>query len=376
VVRPSASLCPFVTPSTTGESVAMHASHTPRRLILAAFACATGYALAPTAAAIPFGADLNRPATSTVDCTILPSGTFGFPTNVPNCTWTALGRLGDFSEGLNVPAGRGTITAVRVRVGPTTGPMQAIVFRSLRDPNSTAQPVCCQVQSLSTVFTPAPNAVTTVQVNFPVVNDRVVEPGLLALRFDTLALSVLALGVPIPAHNTGNFDPLTAQGGLGFYPAFSRLGEERVGPAGLAGYQLLVQGEWVPTPEGATPPPVGVSPVAIRLVQPVVSIAGPTASVGLVCGPAAPCAGIVRLQSQPVRVGASEQARSHATKPRLVTYASSRFSLAPGEQRRVSAKLTSVGRKIPGTKSATRAWLNVTVGGKPFASTRVTLRWK
>jgi len=364
------------------------APHTRAGSLLVALTLA-GLALAPAAAAIPFGANLNRPANSAVDCTLLPFGTFATPTNVQNCTWTAVGRLGDFSEGLNVPAGRGVITAVRVRVGPTTGPMQAVVFRSLRRPPEfrapnpepalpgTDLPICCQVQSLSNVFVPAPNAVTTIQVNFPVVNDRTLEPGLEYYRFDTLALSVLAPGVPIPAHDTGIYGSPTSQGALGFYPALTTVGEERVGPAGLSGYQLLVNGEWVATPEGVAAAPVGVSPVAIRLVQPVVSIAGPTASLGLVCNQATPCAGSVRLQSQAIRIGASEQARAHAAaRPKLVTYASSRFSVQPGATGRVGARLTSKGRQVARKKAISRAWINITVGGKPVASTRVKLRWK
>ncbi|MCU0308384.1 MAG: hypothetical protein MUE51_11570 [Thermoleophilia bacterium] len=345
------------------------------RRAAAALSALAGLALPAGAAAIPFGANLDRPANSRVDCTLLPFGFFASPTNVTTCTWTAIGRLGDFSEGLNVPAGRGTITAVRVRVGPVTGPMQAVVFRSLRNPLSTTPPVCCQVVGLSPVFTPAPNAVTTVQVAFPVVNDRVVEPGLEALRFDTLALSVLAPGVPIPAHDTGNYDPSTAQGGLGFYPALTRIGEERVGPAGLGGYQLLVSGEWVPAPEGtqgvdpALGGPGGVSPAAVRLVQPAVSVAGPVATLGLTCGPAAPCVGLVRLQSAP---GARQGAQVAGA--RVVTYATGRFRIAPGATGRVRSRLSSAGRSLVRRTPRARVWANVTMGGRLVSSTRVRLR--
>ncbi|MEW6581880.1 MAG: hypothetical protein AB1416_03885 [Actinomycetota bacterium] len=337
-----------------------------------AVAAAATLAVPAGATALTFGADLNRPANSAVDCTVLPSvGGFGFPTNVTSCTYAATGRFGDFTEGFNVPAGRGTITAVRVRVGPVTGPMQVVIFRSLRDPLSTAAPVCCKVVGLSPVFTPAPNAVTTIQTAFAVRNDRVVEPGLLALEFDTMALSVLAPGVPMPAHDTGVTDPLLAQGALGFFPALTVLGEERVGPAGIGGYQVLMNAEWIPTPEGTAQPAVpGVAPAAIRLVQPVVSVSGPVISLGLRCTQATPCVGVFRLQS--ARVG---QAGAQAQAARVTTYATSRFRIGAGRAGKVGTRLNAAGRRLAARRNAT-AWANVTMGGRVVSSTRVTLRRK
>ena len=100
--------------------------------------CAVLLVAASSAQALTtFGADLNRPANYGFDCGVGPgAGPFGekvlYPTNVQTCTWFATGRNFGQLENLNVPSGVGTITNVRVKVGPITGPMQVVVLRSVR----------------------------------------------------------------------------------------------------------------------------------------------------------------------------------------------------------------------------------------------------
>lgn len=212
-------------------------------------AAAASAVLVPAAGAIPFGADLARPPDNPYPCAINPLLGIPWLAGTPqSCSWSYAGRLGDTSEGFNVPAGRGVLTAARVRTGPVTGPVQVAVVRSLRDPRSTALPVCCTVQFTSATFVPAPNAVTTVALpNVPVVNDRVVEPGLEALRYDTVALSMLAPNVPMPASISREAD----EGGFGLYPALVAGQERFEGVTALGGLVPLLNVEWIPAPEGS-----------------------------------------------------------------------------------------------------------------------------
>jgi hypothetical protein len=129
--------------------------------------------------------------------------------------------------------------------------MQVVVYSSLGvfDPNDRTKPpstACCQVRALSQVFTPAPNQVTTVPVNLPVVTEKVPPPGTNILRADSLALSVLARNVPVPADDTGNYVPLNGAPVGGIYGPALGPGEERLPPAGLSGFQLLLRADVTP----------------------------------------------------------------------------------------------------------------------------------
>lgn len=229
------------------------------RILAAALAATAAAALAPTASAIPFGADLNRPANNLFGCEtggivpspFAPGQLITTPSGQTSCTWTANGRIGDFAGTLAVPRS-GIVTQVRIRVGPVTGPMRVVSYSALnRFPVPTNQPpACCQIRGQSQVFTPRPNGITTVNVNLPVVTERVPPPGGNIIRADSIGLSVLAPGVPVPAHNTGNFDALRGApvGGVWFPQAIA--GQERLAPAGLVGFQVLMNAELLPLSGG------------------------------------------------------------------------------------------------------------------------------
>jgi hypothetical protein len=95
-------------------------------------------ALTPAAAgAATFGADLSVAPNVNFDCEVTPPvAGFQVPSGADTCTWWTTGRLSETSQGHVVPYGGGTITQARVRVGPVTGPMQFVVMRSLRHPQS------------------------------------------------------------------------------------------------------------------------------------------------------------------------------------------------------------------------------------------------
>lgn len=228
--------------------------------LTAALAATAAAALAPAASAIPFGADLNRPANNTFGCETSgfipapgnPSQLILLPSGQTSCTWTSNGRLGDFAGTLAVPR-TGTVTQVQIKTGPVVGPMQVVSFSTLNTfpINPNRPPACCQIKGRSRVFTPRPNGITTINVNLPVVTERTPPVGNI-IRADGIGLSVLAPNVPVPAHNTGNFDALRGApvGGV-WYPAVQP-GQELLSPAGLIGFQVLMRAELTP-PGGRRP---------------------------------------------------------------------------------------------------------------------------
>ncbi len=261
-----------------GREGRAHGRRAARRLGVLAALVAGGALATGTAGAVPFGADLNRPANNPFGCEtagILQSplaggGLIVTPSGQTSCTWTANGRLGDFAETLAVPRS-GTVTQVRVKVGPVTGPMQVAVISALGTINpvtgrldTSTPPACCQVRGLSQVFTPAPNGITTVNTNLPVITERRPAVGNI-IRTDSLALSVLAPGVPVPAHNTGNFDALRGAPVGGIYTPALRAREERLAPAGNLGFQLLLNAELSTARCGGRPATIVGTPGRDRL---------------------------------------------------------------------------------------------------------------
>lgn len=190
--------------------------------------------LAPPASArtITFGANLSRAPDSPYSCDQLNS--FGYTT----CSFESI-NFSTHESGFP-PLGRGRITSFRVRVGPTTGPMQIVVEEALRVPDASAPGgstyVCCKAMRASRIFTPRANAITRIRTNLRVVQSR--RPNRNGVYVDDhLVLSVLAPGVPIPA----SFDPNATL--TGWFPAWN-VGEERTGPAGFSGATILFNATW------------------------------------------------------------------------------------------------------------------------------------
>jgi hypothetical protein len=228
------------------------------------------------AAAIPFGTNLNRP----------PSLAAGFcPGFVPftpqvgqTCAWQSVNL--QTGESPFPPAGNGVVTRVSVRVGGSTGPMQMVVLRGLRDPElipsdpnvgngfpGSANYVCCKAVAFSQVFVPTPGTTSTFAVNLPTRNDLAPDPATNKYVGDFLALQVLSPNVRIPA---------AADAGAiagGFFPAWRAPGEERASIYGQSGMAVLFNGDWTPVaggdPAGAlpgfTPGPLvnGVMPIRV-----------------------------------------------------------------------------------------------------------------
>jgi hypothetical protein len=198
-----------------------------------------------SAGAATFGADLSVAPNVNFDCQVTPPvGGFQVPSGADTCTWWTTGRLSDTSQGHVVPYGGGTITRARVRVGPVTGPMQFVVMRSLRHPQSLADPACCFPVGASEVFTPAPNSITTVPMNVRVRHDT--DPASGINNYDHIAISVLAPDVPIPAYYTGD-QSLSAPTGGAFYPHYTPGTERTTGMFGVVGFQTLINADLDPS---------------------------------------------------------------------------------------------------------------------------------
>lgn len=287
-------------------------------------------AIAPAAQAQQsFGADLNRPPNATFTCERYPVFVpfFGVSSlamaDPRSCTWTSAGTFGDLRETANVP-GDGTVVQVRVRTGPSVGPMQIVILRSLSDaPTQETLPApsqCCQIPVVSQVFVPAPNAVTTVPVNLPVTASRNAQG---VGTFDAIGLSILAPNVAIPAHDT-----VAQDGGAnstGFSPAVAA-GTQTVERNGAKGVQLLLNADWVPA--------VGLAPV--RLGAPVARVSTGNALIDLICRAGlSACEGALRL--------AQRGATAAATRPALGT---GTYKLRAGQRAKLKVKLTKAGNAL------------------------------
>jgi hypothetical protein len=357
-----------------------------RRIAPVAAAATLGAAaFASSAFAIPFGANLAQPANVTFDCTVLPGPPPGFsggftvlPSNAPTCTWMSTGSVANAQAGTFVAPVAGTVTQVSVRVGAVTGPMQVVVMRAFRDFFSTASPVCCTEVARTPPFTPGPNAVTTIATALPVRKDTVPDPINRSVTFDSLALSVLAPNVPVPAFDTGRHDPadFSIPGAAVYHPAVGP-SQERFISSGVGGFQVLMAADVTPSPTGAGPAPQAPASVGpgvtapIALIGRVLAVNNGAVRLPIRCSlTAVRCIGTVRLQSGAVGVAAAAAGK----KRRLRTFGSARVSIPAGRQAKVRVLLNKAGGKLLRTKRRVKVWANANIGGKRVAPVRMTLR--
>jgi hypothetical protein len=290
----------------------------PRTILAPLVALGLGAAVA---GAVTFGSDLAGPANNQATCGALQS---------PSCMFFSAAPGPTFYAPLS-----GTITAVRVKTGNfVQGPMQVVVMRSLFQ--NSADPghpyfACCFVQQYGPIFTPAPNAVTTVPTQLPVVEDPVPPPDDLIdnARGDFLALSVLVPNVPVPAF----FD------GQSFFDGFAPAPDPQTTPApspnpifattGGSGYQVLMNADLDVGGGGGDVPPVAIATGGQLL--------GTTAAVPLVCALTSVCNGVLRLTDPAAAL------RAAGAKPKV--YGKRRFKIAAGATESVRIRLNAAGRK-------------------------------
>ena len=101
------------------------------------------------------------------------------------------------------PPSRGVVISATLGVGPTAGPMRFVRLRILNDTSiGGTGPACCSAEQFSDVFTPQANGLTTVPLNFPIMND--VDIATKTLFNDWVGLEILAPNVPLPGIWTNN----------------------------------------------------------------------------------------------------------------------------------------------------------------------------
>jgi hypothetical protein len=252
--------------------------------------------------------------------------------------------------------------------------MQIVVLNALRadpmgDPPDPSDTACCFEKARSTPFTPTPNAINTIAVNLEVNADITPQPGSNFFSFDALALSVLAPGVPIPAHDTGIYNDISGPSALVFFPAF-RPGQERVNGFGTSGYQLLMEATWVPIATGGGGG--GTTPAGVVLAQPVATQQQNFLLLSLLCNQANPCVGALRVQSRGA-AGVGVVANAKAKKPKTLTFAKSDFTIPPGATQQVPAKLTRKGKKMLKKSARPTLYLNLTIGGQQTTAGTITV---
>ncbi|HST56621.1 MAG TPA: hypothetical protein VLJ42_12115 [Solirubrobacteraceae bacterium] len=382
--------------------------------VLSMLAWATALGVPASAGAVTFGADLSRaPNAPLITCGagVLNQtlGVFWQGTQAQTCLWSSV-TLGS-SQALTAPAD-GTITTVRVRAGATTGPMQIDVVRFLTQNTFTpGHPnlACCFLQKYGPVFTPAPNAVTTVAVNLPVQEDPFPPPGdtTTIAANDQLALAVLAPNVPVPLFATNGYSADLNTLSYAWYPAPTAPGVPEPGPnplggfADLSGFQVLMNadldtgggaagggagGGGAPAGAGG---PAGGQPArmpVLNLPGQTIPVRGGTASVPIQCL-VVDCRGTLALQNgqAALRVGAARASASavrasaakRQTKARkLVSYGSAHFALKAGKQAKIKVKLNAAGRKLLKHGGSAKVWANVrfSAGGGAPKSVRIKLK--
>ncbi len=343
-------------------------------------------ALPATASAISFGlplgkAPLDKPPTYPYDCSVVYGLPFGLPDPsgtrpARSCIWAHVPTPAEVQAagGRNIslePPGTGTVTQVRVAVGPRTGPMQIVVMRALY--SNTATPgrpndACCFPTARSQRFVPRPNAITTVTVNLPVKEDVTPPPDDLSTiaDFDTIALAVLAPGVPVPLYYTGDSTqpadfiwntstPSTT------VPGFS---------SDTGGFFVALGAEFTPGGGGGTGGPVGFPGSA--------PVRGGNAQLPLRCLSNASCAGQVTLQN-----GAATAARDtigtaagRAFAARMTTYGSASFTISKGKRKTIAVRLNSAGRHLLSAHRSVKVWANVRLkrGSIRTLAARITLK--
>jgi hypothetical protein len=343
--------------------------------------------LAPgSAGAVTFGADLNQPANNTHTCGEGVPPLYLSGVGSPSCLWFSGSTTVSFYAPLS-----GTVTAIRVRVGPVTGPMQVVVMRSLyqNNPYEPGHPyfACCFVERYGPEFVPQASAVTTLPVNLPMTEEPTPPPQDTTTNAagDFLALSVLSPSVPVPMFlggqsiSSGTYPSPTAPS----FPAPSAtplLGfTEAESAQVLMSADLTVGGPGggpAPAPGAGGPPPTPLLAPAIPALglPATVPVRGNTATIPLACLVAA-CNGILTLQNAQL-AGLARAGAPKTGKPKTVSYGSARFALAAGAKGKIKVTLNASGRKLLHGHRSAKVWANVrfSSGGGAPKSTRVTLK--
>lgn len=318
------------------------------------------------AATASFGADLAAlPANND-----LSSGTCATPprqdapTGSPSCMWSYIDTA---PNTLTAPA-TGTVTAVRVKVGATTGPMRVNVIRFLfQQGQNPSYPVSSgpYLEAYGPEFTPAANTVSTVPTNLRVQEDPTPPPEdkQTVQVIDTLALEVEAPNVPIPLFRDDSALSYPV------YPGPTAQGRPAPSANGLPSYTRFGVGVLMnadlTTGGGGGGGPTHVPTVALR--NGTVPVRRGVATIPLQCR-VADCTGLLSL------LKATGRARTAARKP--TSYGSARFRTKAGRTTKVKVRLNRAGRSLlrHRRRVTVAARVRFTSGGGKTKSFRITLK--
>ena len=352
---------------------------------------------AADAGALTFGSDLSQAPNAPLSCGegVLNQflGQFIIGPFNGSCTWSSV-VVGSSAESLTAPAS-GTVTAIHVRAGASTGPMQVDVIRFLfRQTSDPAKPelACCFVQAYGPVFTPTPNAITTIQTNLPVKVDPTPAPAdtSTVAATDQLALSSLDPSVQVPLFATAGGASDLKVLSYAWYPAPSSPAVAAPSPnpiggfADLSGFKVLMSAD-LDTGGGGAPAtgggPGGGAPSAGGggLLAPMIAL--PTLTIPVHAGTVAvpirclvqDCRGLITLQSARPAKAASA---THKKQAKVLSYGSARFFVRAGTTGKVKVNLSAAGRKLVKAHSRSKVWANVrfSSGGGAPTSVRLTLK--
>ncbi len=355
-----------------------------QRTVAVAVALAIVASLPAGARAATFGADLSQPANNSTTCGQGIPPLFYTGIGSPSCTYFS----GAPGPSPYAPES-GTVTAVRVKVGSVTGPMQIVVMRSLYQ-NKAGDPghpyfACCFIERYGPIFTPQANAITTVPSNLPMTEEPTppAEDFTTNAAGDFLALSVLAPNVPIPMFIDNQ------SGDSGFYPAPTAQSVSAPSPnpvfqsTDIFAGQVLINADLSTGGGGGgggagggggggggaktTVPTVGLPTLTIP-------VKGNTATVPIQCL-VVNCTGVLNLQNAK-QAGVARVTHKKSSKPKVVSYGSASFSLKAGTTEKVKVKLNAAGRKLVKAHRKVKVWANVrfSSGGGSGKSVQLTLK--
>jgi hypothetical protein len=210
--------------------------------------------------AVQIGQNLNgQPANNAITCADgVPAQTPAFLGFIaPEAFMPFQGKgsctLITFFDGAQVGA-PGTVTAANIKIGPVTGPMRFVRARVLFDRRLAGNEVtCCSVEQVGPTFTPAPNGITTVPLNFVMTFERIPAQNELGrvVAQDMVALEILAPNVPIPGTwMNPPFGGNMQQANYIYWPAFttnpSNAGQNRRSNASFSGFMPSYNLNFVP----------------------------------------------------------------------------------------------------------------------------------
>jgi hypothetical protein len=250
--------------------------------------------------------------------------------------------------------GPGVIVRVRVKAAAPVGPMQVTVARAIR--STTAGFACCFYQRESQVFTPQPNATTTIATRLPVSSEFNVQSE--SESVDYLGLTVLANNVAIPGQYPGNN---SLEGSLGFFPRLTPA-DSISGRVDGYGNSLipLLNADFVPICPAATG---GNAHSAQGRCIGAASFRGGSGSLN------GTVAGIPLLCNLTIRCDGRLSLRSLAGKP----VGTARFRIPVGARRAVNVKLNRAGKRLVRGKRRVRVKAKASIKGTRPASRKVTL---